>query len=293
MHITDYMGKTLSNIVRAIKEASLPVWMPFRRNAAYTPLSGRKDGLVVSLTSFPERIGNLWMVLDSLFRQDVRPDKIVVVLTKEEVPEGASSLPESLRKFEPLGVETVFLPYNLRCHNKYFYAFGRYPDATVVTVDDDCIYRKDTLKRLVDLHRKNPGAVCCNIAAVIDPDDFTSYKAWKKSSSEGEPDHLNVALGFAGILYPEDIDRTIFLDRETAEKLAPTADDLWLKAVEIDRGIKVARGRFFPKPVTIKSSQKVSLRSVNKGTESRNDRQWEALDGHFHLREKLNHQPGF
>ena len=70
-------------------------------------------------------------------------------------------------------------------------------------------------------------------------------------------------------------------------KLAPTADDLWLKAVELDRGIPVATGRFFPKPVTIKSSQTVSLRKVNKGKENRNDIQWKALDGHFHLKEKL------
>lgn len=69
--------------------------------------------------------------------------------------------------------------------------------------------------------------------------------------------------------------------------LAPTADDLWLKAVELDCGIDVACGGFFPKPVTIKSSQKVSLRSVNKGAMNMNDVQWKALDDHFNLKDKI------
>ena len=48
-------------------------------------------------------------------------------------------------------------------------------------------------------------------------------------------------------------------------------------------GIGVACGGFFPKPLTIKSSQVVSLRSKNKGPENRNDLQWTALDEYFGL----------
>ena len=92
VHKASNMKKFLSNIVRSIQEVTLPVRMPLRRNATYAPLSGRRDGLVVSLTTFPARIDNLWMVLDSLFRQRTRPDKIVVALTQEEFPQGASSL---------------------------------------------------------------------------------------------------------------------------------------------------------------------------------------------------------
>ena len=281
------MKKILANFFRSVKEISLPLRMKLRKNASYKPLSGKKDGVVVSLTSFPARIGNVWVALDSLFRQDRVPDRIVLVLTEEEFPGGLSDLPESVLRFIPCGVEIVFLPFNLRCHNKYWWPFAFCPDATVITVDDDSEYRKDTVSRLLDISKKYPWAVCCNIAAVIDPGNFNTYSSWKKSSSPSAPGNLNVALGFAGVLYPPSVDRTPFLDRDLAMSLSSTADDLWLKAVELDREIPVARGDFFPKPVTIKSSQAVSLRKVNKGTENRNDIQWKALDGHFHLKEKV------
>lgn len=281
------MRKFLSNIIRSVKEVTLPLWTKALEGSRKSPLSGREDGIIVSLTSFPARIGGLWITLESLFRQTVRPDRIVVALTEEEFPGGMKYLPESLTRFSSLGVEIVFLPYNLRCHNKYLYALEKYPNASVVTVDDDCYYRKDTIERLIHLRDKYPGAVCCNIGAVIDKDHFHEYSFWKKSSSEREPDFRNVALGFAGVLYPAGLPADSFCDKERAKALAPTADDLWLKAVETVNGIKVATGPFFPKPVTIKSSQKVSLRKINKGIENRNNLQWKALDEHFHLKEKI------
>ncbi|MBR1926776.1 MAG: glycosyltransferase [Bacteroidales bacterium] len=281
------MRKFLANIGRAASEVSLPLWIPFLRASLFPPLSGDSGGVIVSLTTFPARIGKLWVVLQSLFRQTVRPDKIVVVLTEDEFPGGVSSLPSSLDPFLDLGVEVVFRPYNLKCHNKYEYSLRTFPEAVVITVDDDCYYRSDTIERLLTLHDKYPGSVCCDIAAVIDPDHFFDYSCWRKSSSASAPGHLNVALGFAGVLYPPGLPVERFCDKDLAMGMAPTADDLWLKAVEIDCGVKVACGDFFPKPVTIKSSQKISLRKVNKGSAHRNDSQWMALDDHFHLRDKI------
>ncbi|MBQ9173069.1 MAG: glycosyltransferase [Bacteroidales bacterium] len=281
------MRKFLSNIVRSVKEVTLPLWVKPMKNSAHGKLSGKEDGTVVSLTSFPARIDGLWITVESLFRQTCLPDRIIIALTEEEFPHKLDDVPASLKKYIPLGVEIIFLPYNLRCHNKYLYALQTFPKASVITVDDDCYYRKDTLQRLLSLSAKYPGAVCCNIGAVIDPTHFHEYAFWKKSSSERKPDHRNVALGFAGVLYPAGLPLDSFCDMERAKALAPTADDLWLKAVEITNGIKVACGPFFPKPITVKSSQKVSLRKINKGTENRNDKQWKALDGHFSLKEKI------
>lgn len=281
------MRKFASNVVRAVREVTLPVWVLSRKGAAHVPLSGREDGIVVSLTSFPARMDGLWIVIDSLFRQTLKPDKIVLALTEEEFPGGIGDLPASILRFMEYGLEIAFLPYNMRCHNKYTYAFETFREAVVVTVDDDSVYPPDTVERLVALSGKYPGAVCCNIAAVIDPLHFHEYSFWRKSSGEREPSNENVALGFAGVLYPRGLDKGAFLDRDLAMSLSPTADDLWLKAVEMAVGVKVACGGFFPRPVTIKSSQKVSLRKVNKGTTNRNDAQWKALDEYFNLKERL------
>ena len=277
------MRKFLSNLARAVAEVSLPLWIRRKPSLEGVKLSGDERGVVVSLTSFPARIGKVWITLESLFRQTRRPDRIVLTLTEEEFPGGINDLPESLAPYIARGVEVVFLPYNLKCHNKYCHSLVAFPDAVVITVDDDCYYRSDTVERLLALHRKYPGAVCCNIAVVIDPSHFHEYSFWKKSSEESGPSSLNVALGFAGVLYPSGLPLDRILDRKTAGRLAPTADDLWLKAVEMASGIGVACGGFFPKPLTIKSSQVVSLRSKNKGPENRNDLQWTALDEYFGL----------
>jgi hypothetical protein len=279
--------KFTANIGRGVKELCLPMTYSIRKRRKYVPLSGRKDGIVVSLTSFPKRIDTLWVVIDSLFRQTVRPDRILLALTQEEFPGGKDSLPETLTRFVPLGLEIVFLPFNYRCHNKYWAALKSYPNAAVITVDDDSFYGRRTVERLVEMHCKYPQAVCCNIAARIDPDNFHAYKSWKKSVKALEPSQLNVALGFAGVLYPPGFAEESLFDAEAIASLCPQADDLWLKAWEMRKGIKVTCGGFFPYPVTIRGSQKVSLRSTNKGDENRNDRQWAALDERYNLKNLL------
>src|SRR5690554_3540856 len=35
-------------------------------------------GLIVSFTSFPARIDNVWLVVESILRQSVKPDKIIL-----------------------------------------------------------------------------------------------------------------------------------------------------------------------------------------------------------------------
>ena len=280
------MKKFLSNLYRGILEISLPLWTSFRKKAVPPRLSGKEVGIVISLTTFPARIGKLWIVLDSLFRQTVRPDRIVLVLSEEEFPSGKDGLPRSLDAYISSGLEVEFVPWNMRCHNKYFHTLQALSGAVVITVDDDSYYRKDTVERLLGLHSKYPDAVCCNIAAVIAPGHFHEYSSWKKTDRELPPSMDKIALGFAGVLYPKGMPASLF-DRNLAMRLTPTADDLWLKAVELSEGIPVACGSFFPKPVTIKASQAVSLRSLNKGSESRNDLQWKALDEYFNLKDKI------
>lgn len=280
--------KTALNLSRAIREATLPLTGYHQRGYART-LSGREDGVIVSLTSFPARMAQLPLTLDSIMRQKALPDRIVLALTQEEFPAGLDSVPEPVRRMTEWGVEIVFLPYNLKCHNKYLYTVRRYPDATVVTVDDDSLYARDTISRLLSLHEKWPEAVCANRAARIDTGEhFGHYKSWERLHGPAAPSDLVVALGFAGVLYPPHCMDDGFFDESLIRELSPTADDLWLKANEIRAGIPAVCGEYFCKPVTIKTAQRVSLRSVNKGAQNRNDSQWDALDRHFHLREHLH-----
>lgn len=277
--------RTTNNLIRAASTALISVRLGLFPKKKYAPLSGRRDGVVLSFTTFPRRMSNVWKTLDSLMRQKCRPDRIVMALTEEEFPD--RDLPSSLDPFIEAGLEIVFLPYNYRCHNKYFYAMQAYPEATVVTTDDDSYYRKDLISKLMTLHEKYPEAVCANISNVISKENYGCYSAWKKTDRHTAPTHGIIALGFGAVLYPKTFRPALLFDEERITRLCPTADDLWLKAVETVSGTKVCCGGYYPRPVTLPGSQKVALRKINKGSVNRNDIQWAALEAEFGLKEKI------
>lgn len=247
--------------------------------------SGNPD-IVVSLTTFPFRIPSLHLVIKSLLKQDTLPGKIFICLTQEEFPGGFDSLPAELKELVPYGIEIVFVDGHMRSYNKYFTAFKQFPDKIVITVDDDYLYQKDTISCLMRLHQLFPSAVCSNRVREmgIKNGKYLPYAKWKRLVPEKDAmSFMYVALGWAGVLYPPHIyDDTIF-DSDTFQKIAPLADDLWLKAVQLKNGIKVAAGKgFFVHPVTLSPTQKISLNHQND-RKKKNDVQWKQLDAHFGL----------
>jgi hypothetical protein len=243
--------------------------------------------IIVSLTSFPFRISSLHLVVKSLLRQEMLPGKILICLAKDEFPKGLDSLPAELKQLIPHGIEIVFTENNLRSHNKYFTAFQRFPDKIVITVDDDFLYQKDTISRLMRLHRLFPSAVCANRVWTVGMQngEFTTCKKWARLIPEQDSESAEyVALGWTGVLYPPHIfDNTIF-DAELLQRIAPLADDLWLKAVQLKNGVKVAVAKgFFVHPIELSHTQKISLNHLND-KQHKNDEQWRQLDEHFGLK---------
>lgn len=101
---------------------------------------------MVSLTSFGPRLATLDLPLKSIFRQRTKPDHLMIVLDDDPV---CRAYAESHTELADAGVEFVFDSIGLKPHNKYYYAMQKYPDAVVITVDDDSIYRKDTVFSLL------------------------------------------------------------------------------------------------------------------------------------------------
>jgi hypothetical protein len=199
-------------------------------------------------------------------------------------------VPAPLQELANCGkIEVAFVEGNMRSHNKYFEAFRRFPDRIVVTVDDDFLYPPDTISRLMRLHRIFPAAVCANRVHELTVKDgrYLPCHQWKRvvTNHDRESD-LYMAMGWAGVLYPPSVyDDTIF-DAATFLKIAPLADDLWLKAVQLHCGIKVAvSAGFFVHPIEIPRTQKIKLSYLND-RKRKNDEQWLGLNEHFQLRIK-------
>lgn len=252
------------------------------------PLSG-DNHIIVSLTTFPLRIGKVWMVVDSMFHQQMPPDKVCLYLAKEEFPEGKTSLPKRLLGYEKLGLEIIFVDDNLKPHNKYFYALQEFKDSYVITIDDDMYYHNNLIINLWETHLKNPDCVCANKSDVITFDEkgnFMPYEKWETPLYEIKPSLLNIAMGYEGVLYPTKLfeHADVMFNTDLIKRLSPKADDLWLKALQLYYGISVANGKYFCFTINLPGTQGVSLMASNCGTQNLNDQQWKALSKHFNLK---------
>lgn len=236
---------------------------------------------IISLTSYPQRINTLWMVIDSIYYQTLLPQKIVLVLTKEEFPDGLVSLPYSIKRYLNKGLEIVFTDYNLRPHNKYYYSLKHIKENDVITVDDDLLYWPNTIELLYDIKKTHPDCICANRATqVYEKDGHLSFRP--KYNSKG---HSFIARGTGGVLYPPMFRPESLFDQEMIKRLSLNTDDNWLKVHEMKYGIEVATGDFYPHPLVLPGSQRRGLHRSNQPQElSIHDRLLTAYD----LRDNYN-----
>ncbi|MBQ6515632.1 glycosyltransferase family 8 protein, partial [bacterium] len=88
--------------------------MKLNKNLSLNTVSRNKK-IIISLTTFPERIKELKYVLYSLFNQTVKADKIVLYLSEEEFKNKENDLPEDIKQFENYGLEIRWVK-NLRSY---------------------------------------------------------------------------------------------------------------------------------------------------------------------------------
>ena len=99
----------------------------------------REQKIIVSLTSYPQRIDIVYKVIDSLLRQSLKPDVVVLWLARDEFPRQEQSLPRELRRYIKFGL-TIRWCENLRSYKKLIPSLKAYPSDTIVTADDDILY---------------------------------------------------------------------------------------------------------------------------------------------------------
>lgn len=226
------------------------------KNARFTDLmlnkEKREHEIVFSLTSFPARIDSVYLVIKSLMLQSVKADRIILWLAQSQFPDEA--LPDSLTELEKYGLTVRFCDEDILSHKKYFYVMQEYTDSIIITFDDDIIYGRDVVKRLVEKHNRFPDCIVADSARLMLLDEngeIAPYRKWKCISDTGvnEPSLKLMALTGSGCLYPPHIMPESTFDRELMKQLAFTADDLWMKYNELLADIPVIKSyknhRFF------------------------------------------------
>lgn len=199
------------------------------------PADGADHEVVVSLTSYGRRIEQVHITIESLMRQTRRPHRIVLWL--EEGLKDAP-LPYALRLQQKRGLEIRYCE-DLKSYKKLVPSLKAFPDAVIITVDDDVVYDCATIDRLMRGHEAFPGCVVCNTAVTLDSD--TDYSHDNYTNIYSVPAHNILPVGVGGVLYPPHCLAPEVLDMESAMKLAPRADDIWFKAMALKQGTMAVR----------------------------------------------------
>jgi len=245
----------------------------------------KESFIVVSLTSFDKRIGSLHICIESLFQQSVKADKVVLWLSRKNFPE--QSLPENLTRLQSRGLMIEWVDEDIGPYKKIIYSLQRFPEALIITVDDDVMYPSDMVDMLYQSYIRKPSLIHCNRARIIGKrgEKLLGYGRWK-SAIDGFGYNI-FPVGIAGVLYPPgSLDKEV-INKELFMKICPNADDIWLKAMSLKAGVKVHRvnderpwkSRF----LTISNTQGASLKKINWRRKGGNDEKIRAVFDHFKL----------
>jgi hypothetical protein len=245
--------------------------------------------LVVSLTTFKKRIEEVYLAIESLMQQSLKADRIVLCISKEDfTPE---STPAALKEQTKRGLEILYCEKDLGPYTKYFYTLQKYPNALLITADDDVIYPTDTIDLLYRTYLKHPNSIVCHRAHRMRYDSsgqLLPYREWIQDQFHPEP-HLDVfPTGIGGVLYFPDCFAPDVIDEEAFLQLCPGADDVWLKAMSLKKGVRCVtvddhrpwKRRFH----TIDNSQQVALKHTNLTSSSNgNDRKIKQVFTHYKI----------
>ncbi|MBR2028418.1 MAG: hypothetical protein IKA10_05480 [Oscillospiraceae bacterium] len=244
----------------------------------------------VSLTSFPARIGFVPQVINSILAQSVKPDRILLWLGEGQFPNKEKDLPAELVALKEKGLEIMWFD-DIRPHKKYFYTMQKYPDDITITVDDDVVYRSDTVETLLKSYKRFPFAVSCLRAHQITfggDGTINGYRLWKRGVKNVHyPNHALLAVGVGGVLYPPRWFDNALFDKDFIINNCINADDLWLKANEVAGNVPVVLAAPSEDVKNIRGSQDEALYKSNDFNDV-NDVQFAAILKHFETADGRN-----
>ena len=228
--------------------------------------------LIVSLTSYPARIETASRAIESLLRQSLKPDKLILWLAPEQFPNKEADLPQELLDLQNQGL-TIDWCHDIGSYKKLIPTLKKYPDAIVVTADDDLIYHRDWLrklyeaydgaKKIVYVHRITRLYIRNGKFQILDRrkylrDDKYYLPSLCKASA------FNKLSGGAGALYPPHCFHKDVLDEEIFKRLAPTSDDIWFWLQALRNGYLVeALENGDTKLQYVVGTQQVGLTKIN------------------------------
>ena len=205
-------------------------------------MNGTKK-IIVSLTSFPAAIPYATLAVQSILNGSVLPDKVVLYLTFSQF--GDDGLPRDLLALAERNPVFEIRNYDrdIRSYRKLIPALVDFPEAVIVTIDDDVAYHRHMLRDLLRLHEQMPRVILAHRAKRMKPGK--PYRKWSKYRwysflfKKIHSSFKNIQTGVGGVLYPPHSLKEEMLDVDLFTAIAPTTDDIWFWAAAVANGIPV------------------------------------------------------
>ncbi|WP_282167768.1 hypothetical protein [Shewanella japonica] len=194
--------------------------------------------VIISLTSYSERINVVHKVIASLKEQNTPVDKIILWLDETEVT--YEQLPKQLSSLEDEFFEIKFCA-NYKSYKKLVPTIKAYPKATIITFDDDIVLPSNIIGDLLSYHQLKPKAIIAARGRVIRTDQtgsFLSYGQWPLLSNK-DPVSASLCIapiGYGGVLYPSGSLDDEVINSDVFQSIADNADDIWFKCMALLKG---------------------------------------------------------
>lgn len=141
-----------------------------------------EEKIIVSLTSYGERLNNLPVVLDTIYAQTLPPDLVVLNLAYEEV------LPKEVEDYLRIHHAEINRVADTKVYKKIIPTLKKYPKDCIISIDDDWLYPNKMIEDFVNIHKHYPnnpisgnrvivnGMQChCGCASLVKKEYFGEY----------------------------------------------------------------------------------------------------------------------
>lgn len=243
--------------------------------------------IIVSLTTYGTRIDYVGLTIESIMQQTMKANRIILWLYTDDYKK---DMPEVLKRQQKRGLEIMEYKKDIRSYKKLIPTLKHFPDAAVITFDDDLLYDYDIIERLIKSYQRNPNCISAcrtHLITLTENGNIMPYIRWKHYSYETQNNGLLFATTGGGVLFPPHslCDETI--NEDVFTKICPTADDIWVKAMILLSNSKIIKvptkskkGNEF---IGIPEAQDNALYKINTGALQMNDKQLQAVMDKYHL----------
>lgn len=241
--------------------------------------------VIVSLTTHGQRIYEVYLAIESIMQGSIKPNRIILWLSQDDKDQ---PIPQTLKNQQSRGLEIRYTN-DIGPYTKSIPSFLAFPDASIVTIDDDILYPYDALEMLLHCHQQHPQSICANRILDLTFDkqgNPHSLPSLKELSDKTRICPCNFFEGVGSVLYPPHCFPQESLNPAIFQFLCPTADDVWMNVLALRHKVSVvpANQHYHRFPLIINESvQDSALWRHNNGKDIPNDQQFAASLRHFGL----------